>query len=182
MSCCESQWPNMLPNTVTRKINIGSCPALVPRLLTPDNVGCLADIKHRSTLHRESWWRICAHLDMYPQHTAGRADTIETCEGEAPGKRGQPKRSSLTHPDSGIVLTDVTTDGRRKCSAYHGNGTESGWKGYAENQRGMKNVNVDAEKKKRKLKVECICQILQRRLPTGSKRPKNKSQEKSQLR
>lgn len=82
---------------------------------------CFADIKHTSTLHRVLGEEISAvHLDTYPRHKKDKADTIETCETEAVGKRSQPKRSSLTYPDSGIVLIDVSTDWRRKCSSYNG--------------------------------------------------------------
>lgn len=52
-----------------------------------------------------------AHLAAYPRHRGAEADVIEACDNEeALGKGGWSQRSSLTHLDSDIVLTDVITD------------------------------------------------------------------------
>lgn len=72
----------------------------------------------------------------------------ETCETEALGNEVSFGEEQFHLPRLGVYRGDDRLE--RKCSFYK---QKLGWKGYAANQRGVKNSNVNA--KKRKLNVEC---------------------------
>ena len=107
-------------------------------------------------LEEISWTQV----DSRPRHRDDKADVTKTCKTEALENEIGLCEEQFHLPRHGIYWGDSNLEKKR--SFYNGNWAKLGWKGYDENQRGMKNSNVNAKinKERKKLNVERISQIL----------------------
>lgn len=152
-------------------MNIGGCLTLVLGVFTQGDMGCFADIKRMRPLHRGSLWRrslmlIRTHIQDTEKikHMWLKPVKLKHWKNEV-DLRGTASLTQIVHC---AYWCNYRLEKEMQLWEWKLN------KMRVENQRSVKNIDVNAKgKKMRKSKVECVNQTLQQRLKARQQKSKN---------